>query len=722
MTSMDQAITASAGPLREEKLSFSQWLPNPMHIWTVFRRHIWLFIGVVLTVLLLVAIRVLTLTPSYAATASIVLQPRSTQVINVRSVVPDLSVNSDIVDTEVRMLTSMALARRVYDVLEAQEAGRPVPDYDRPLTPAEETERDNGANTLLGAVTVRRSGLTYVIDVIAKSPDAQRAADIANTFVNEYVGEQMRSKIATTRNAREWLDERMVQLRSEAAAADAELQQFTISNGLMSANGATMAEEEASALNQQIAGARADLAEKRGRLSAAMAQVRRGGAGADVAQALDSTTITSLRQREADASRRLAELNARYGNLHPDVRNAEKELADARDQIQSEINRILSRMRAEVSVAESRLASLQSSQSAAQQALAANSRAQVGYLELQRKADAAREIYEAFLSRSKETAAQEGLQQADARVSANSPVPSTPDYPNYTLALIFAPLAALASGVGSVLLAEYFQSGIRTKSQVERKLRLRYAGAVPDLESTLGDMRNSEGPHDYILTHPRSTFIEAFRSLRAFVQLRRRGSKLAVAITSALPMEGKTTTSVCFARTAAMDGTRTILVDCDLRRRGTSAIFDIEKDGLRSFIAGEATLEEAVFVDEPTGLAVLGTAEGNTDTFDPLTAEKLEELIATLKREYDLVVIDTAPVLGVADARTVAAGADSVLVVVRWGKTSPSAAEAAVEILDEAGVPMAGAALTQVDIRKYASTGNEDVYGYHKRFAGYYQN
>lgn len=722
MVSMADTIESLPSGNSESKLSLSQLLPNPMDLWVVFRRHLRLFAIVVAAVLLLFAVRVLTLTPSYSATASVVLQPRASQVINMRSVVPDLSVTSDLVDTEVRMLTSMTLARRVHDVLHAKAQGKKTPDYDRPLSTEETRRRDSEAGALLRAISVKRSGLTFVIDVTAHSSEAQRAADIANTFVREYVGEQMRGKVSATRRAGEWLGVRMNQLRAEAAQADAALQRFKISNGLMSANGATMAEQEASTLNQQIAGARADLAEKSGRLSAAMGQIRRGGSGADVAAALDSDTITSLRQREADASRRVAELSSRYGDRHPAVRDTRTELTDARQQIQLEIDRILSRLRAEVAVSSSRLSSLQDSQGAAQGALAANNQAQVGYLELQRKADAARLIYEAFLNRSKETAAQEGLQQSDARVQALSAVPSAPDYPNHKLAVIFALLAALGSGGIAILLAEYLQQGIRTKSQVERKLRVRYAGAVPELSSTLGELRNSDTPADYILSHPHSTFIEAFRSLRAFVQLRRRGQNLAVAITSALPKEGKTTTSVCFARTAAIGGTKTILVDCDLRRRGASLIFNISTNGLIDFLSDKTSLEDAVFIDEATGLAVLGTSETPVDGTDPLSSENLGNLIRALKARYDLVVIDTAPVLGVADARAVACVADAVLVVVRWGKTPPGAAQAAIEILDDAKTRIAGVALTQVDIRKYASTGNDDCYGHHKKFAGYYRN
>lgn len=688
-------------------------LPDPGHLWMVFRRHLWLFLAVGAAVLALVALRTLTMVPVYTSTASVVIEPRKNDVIKVDSVVPDLPAQSDVVDTEVRMITSPTLAMRVVTDLSRQ-------GYDMGPV-ATETQLERAAAKLSRNVAVVRAGLTYVIDITASSDNPDMAAAIANTIARQYVASQKDAKVGATRSANVWLNQRLAELRSAAGAADAALQNYKVRNGLMSAQGATMAEQEVSSLNQQISLARADLAEKQGRLAAARAQLSRGGGGADVGAALGSGTVGGLRAREAEASQNLAQLEARYGPLYPDVQTAKSQLADIRAQIQQEINRILSSLEADVRVASSRLGSLQGSQSSARGALASNSTAQVGYMELERRAEASKQIYEAFLNRSKETAAQEGLQQPDARISSFGAVPALPDSPNYPIATLFGIIAALVAGLIAVGLAEYLQRGVQTKADVERRLRVRYAGAVPSLESTLSGMRETEAPQDYIVSHPFSSFAESFRSLRAFVALRSRAR--ALAISSPLPQEGKTTTSVCLARTAALAGTSTVLVDCDLRRRGTSSLLLREpRAGLVEVLTGEARLDDALVLDEPSGLYVLGTSESPATTFDPLTPANLDKLIKQLKERFEFIVIDTAPVLGVADARAVAAAVDSVLVITRWSKTSINAAETAIELLLDANANVAGLALTQVDIRRYASTGQSDVYGYHKKFSGYYQN
>ena len=689
-------------------------LPDPAHLWMVFRRHLWLFLGVAGAILLAVALRTALVTPIYESVASVVIQPRKNDIINMQSVAPDLPAESDVVDTEVRMLSSPTLAMRV--VGDMRRKGFAVGPIDAPQG------LQRAAQDALKHVKIMRSGLTLMIDITATHTDPVYAAALANSFAEQYVASQKDAKVGATQSASAWLNRRLAELRVSAGQADAAVQRFKISHGLMSAQGATMAEQEVSALNQQISLARAELAEKQGRLSAARAQLERGGGGADVGAALGSGTIGGLRAREAEASQQLAQLQTRYGDLYPEVQTAKNQLADIRSQIQQEIDRILSNLDAEVRVASSRLASLQGSQSQANGALASNSSAQVGFLELQRRADASKQVYQAFLNRSKETAAQEGLQQADATISALAQVPVLPASPNYKLAALFGIIGALFCGLVAVALAEYLQRGLRTKSDVERQLRVRYAGAVPTMISTLGGLRETEAPQDYIISHPFSSFAEAFRSLRAYVMLRA-GNAQVIAISSALPQEGKTTTSVCLARTSALAGTSTVLVDCDLRRRGTSEMLTGNaRKGLIELLRGEATLDEALVLDEATGLYVLGTIGAPLSTFDPLTRANLDKLLDSLRKRFDLTIIDTPPLLGVADARSVAAAADCVLMLSRWRKTSRSAAETAVELLTDANAKIAGLALTLVDIRKYASTGQSDIYGYHKKFSGYYQN
>ena len=512
-------------------------------------------------------------------------------------------------------------------------------------------------------------------------------------------------------------------MQRTAISTQSAVDQYRAARGLSRNDGGTNAEQEVSNLNTELAQSRADLAEKRGRYNSAREQLNRGGGGADVGAALGSGTIGSLRQQEATVSAQLAVLRERYGPLHPERRQAEEEIRDIRDRIQEEIDRVLSSLQADVQTAQSRVSSLESSRASALGSVRGNTAAQTGLSALEQRADAAQAIYESFLERSQEAGALRDSAMPDASIASRAVVPSSPSSPNYVLIGLAGAVFALSAGLFSILIAEYLRRGVQTKRNVERHLQLRYAGAIPTLSSTLTGRRAIEAPHDYIISHPHSLSPNPCRSIRTFLTLSPGARSRTIAITSALPGEGKTTTSVCLARTSAAEGLNVVLVDADLRRRGSSALLDYssEKD-IFDYLAGEASLAECIYTDPLSGLSIVGSNQVQEDARNPLTEARVRVIFDELREKFDIVIVDTAPILGVAEGRILASAADRVLVITKWKRTSMRAVEAAVAMLVEAKAKVTGLALSQVNIKKYASTGDGDVYAYTKKFRGYYQN
>lgn len=690
-------------------------LPDPMQVWQVFRRNLKLFLAVAGAVLALVALAYFVQEKRYTASSALLIAP-SDSVIRT----PDLnqpnaaSTDDKAIDTQMRLMNSPEIAERA---ARAYAVDTLSPDGDA----WSEDEIESLASRIKRTYTVIREGDTRVLNVEANSPDPTFAATVANLVAQSYIQWQLEGKQAEASGANAFLRERLAELEAEAVATQSAVDNFKVERGLMSAGGATIAEQEVSTLNQQLATARADLAEKEGRLNAARSQLARGGGGADVGAALGSGTIGTLRAQEADASARLAVLTERYGQLHPERRQVERQLADIRSQIQLEINRILSSLEAEVITARSRVNSLAGSRGAATGALAANGRAQAGLNELQQKADAARTIYENFLARSKETAALEFAQLPDIKLAERATVPRSPTSPNALLFILMGIVGSLAASIGAIGVAEYVRTGIATKRDVQSKLGVRYAGAVPTLESTI-DGPAVESPQDYVVNHPQSLFTEAFRSIRAFLLLSAKSEPRTITVVSALPQEGKSTTAVCLGRVSAMEGLPTILVDTDLRRCGTSQLIGIPEDkpDLYDYFSGEASLDEVLVIDHDSGLHVLGVKAPQSSPVNPLVERNIERMFTELKARYEVIIIDTAPILGVAESRLLARMSDRVLALCEWRKTSANAIQAVIEILRNTNATVSGVALTQVDIRKYASTGDGDVYGYTKKFRGYY--
>lgn len=708
--------------------------PEKMHLRQLFgmllqRANLGLGVAGVVFVLVLAAFALKT--PTYAAMGSVVVDPKQQNLASANQQPAGLPPDTSAVDTQVEVLRSPALAQavvrrlRLYNDPEFNPDMRPgLFEWNRAKTPVANPDAGLVARTsdaLMSHMWARRAGLTYVIQVGATSTSPQKAALLSNTIMDTYLKRQLDQKLAAVTRANKELGMSLEKMRQDAEVAEARVQQYRNAHGLFSAQGATMAEQEVSTLNQQIAIAKAEAAEKRARLAAAQSQLRNGNGGADVGAALGSETVKEMRKREAELSVKLAQLQTDFTNDYPEVKRTSAELRDIRMQIQSEINRILSSLRADAQAAAGREASLIGSRGVAQGGLAANGEAQVGLLGLQQRADAAKQIYEAYLNRAKEVAAEGSLQQADATINSQAQIPTAPHSPNMRLGAALALVAALVSAAAAMLMAEFWDKHLRSRLDVERELGVPFAGVLPDFRSVKpkGLRGPAAEPAEYLVSHPFSGFAEAFRNLRAFLMVSSRGddAKL-IAVTSAVPREGKSLTSFCLARTLALSGSRVVLVDCDLRQRGASKLSGHQDVGLVEVVQDKVPLEDALIHDEKSNCYVLPAA-GKSVPYDLFSNPETDEVLRKLCDQFDYVILDAPPILGVADARILAAKADRVLYLVQWNKTPLRAAQSAVDILQECGANVAGALLTKVNVKGQARYGygdSSDYYGYFKNY------
>lgn len=709
-----------------------------------FRRRLPVFLGVVAAVMLGVVLFTFTQKEAYTASAQILIEPRKTEVIASNQVVSGLPADSASIDTQVQVITSRDLAYNLVERLQLDKdpafswaldsssggggvqglassltrAASPMTQAESAALDARERQLAPIVNIVASSIQARRMGLTYVIQVSYTAGDPALAARMANEVVEQYLLDQTQAKLGLTQGANQWLNSRLEGLARQVEADEAAVQRYKIANNLLSANGATMAEQEVSTLNQQIAAARAEVAEKQARLQAAQDQLARGGGGGDVSAALGSEVIRDLRRQRAEVTRRQGELQTRYGPLHPDVRKVERELQEIDQSIEQEISRLLSNLRAEVQVANQRAASLESSRGRASGSLAANNSATVQLMELERRAQASRAIYEAFLNRSKETAAAEGIQQPDARLASEAEPPSAPSAPNVPLNLALGLVFSVVSGLGMVILMENLDSGLRTSTEVETLLNVPSVGAIPLIPASQKVTQKA----DYVLEKPFSAFAESFRNLKTSLLFSRNDKPIRViSMTSALPGEGKTLTTLSLGRSMASSGSKVVIIDGDLRRHMLTTALDVKvQNGFVELLDGEASLDDVLFLDKASGAYLIFCSDKEMPTADVIGGGRLAEVFEELKTRFDYVLIDTAPVLAVADTRVLATHSDVVLFLCRWGKTPRQAVMASIDMLLNAGAYLAGVCLTQVDLAQQSRLGYGDKLYYYQAYKKYY--
>lgn len=722
-------------------------------LYRTLRKRLGLILSVTIGLSALVMVAVLQQTPLYTASSQVLLDRQKMQVTDMEAVVSGLPADSATVDSEVEILKSRALAERVVDRLDLLKdpefnGALREPSLLRWLDPrvllrgalalvsAEppalsedmraRAERDGVVDSLLGSLAVTRQRLTYVINLSVTSEQPAKAARIANAYAETYILDQLEAKFDATRQANEWLSRRLGELRQQVQDSERAVEIFRTEQGLESLGaGVTVSEQQLSELNAQLILARTSLAEARAKYDRAR-QIRSGGGSIEsMADVVQSSTISSLRQKQAELARELANLSSRYGPRHPEVVNAEAQRRDIESQIGAEISRIIGSLQNNVSVAETRVASLEESLREIRGETGQSGQALVQLRELEREAAANRAVYESFLNRFKETSQQQDLQVPDSRVISPATAPLSPSHPRKALSLALALVLSAMLGVGLAFLLEHLDNGLSTAQDVEQLLGLPHLVSVPATPAEKGADRKVLSPQDYLLAKPLSAFSEALRSLRSALQLSNVDNPPKVILfTSALPNEGKTTTASSFARAAAASGLKVILLDCDLRHPSVHRAFSITRPatGLVELLAERLDPGQVIVKDEKTGLDILPIATGTANPPDLLSSTQMRLLLDRLREEYDLVVLDSAPVLPVSDSRVLSRIADETVFVVRWSETPRDAAQAALRELRLFDASVAGVVLSVVDTARQAKYGYGDGGYYYGKYSRYYVN
>lgn len=716
---------------------------------TVYRRF-WIIVTGFLVTFFLVAYMTFTQTPIYKANSILQLDTNKENVIDLGSVLGGMAASTATIDTEVRVMGSKSLLTKVAKKLKLAED----PEFNWTLverkpgllaqlkaqirswtgqkekndTPyatlsAEEREAailESVVQTLMYKVHISRIGTTYLINVEVTSVSPETAARIADAVADQYRVQQLDSKLEATRRATAWLSERVAGLRDEVEAKEQRVEEFRAETGLLSAQGATLTEQQIAYNTNQKSVLESQLSRVRARYQSMRRQID-SGAGIDaIAEVLDSPVISSLKSQRAQILRRVAELETTLGPAHPELIGARNEAADIERQITAEVNRIATNLDSELKVAQAQIESINSNigQSTAQ--LRGNNINLVRLRELERDAETSRVLYEEFISRSKETREQDDLVQADANILSTASVPGRPSSPRKMLNLIIGGLLGGLIGGGLALLAEIFDMKISSAEDIERKLGVNSIGSVPLIRSTSLLPFSQVSPADFLVDNPLSAFSESIRYLRAAIAFSDIDSETkTVAVTSSLPDEGKTSLTLSLGRMSAMSGSRTLVIDGDFRRRQLTDAAGLSPEiGFIEHLFGAGQLSDAICKDHRSMLDVLPLSKSGHVPHDVFGTRAFDELLARLRSMYDLILIDTGPLLLMAEARVVAGKVDKTILVIRWRRSLRSAVRQSLHLLKTFNADLLGITLNMVDLSRRRH--HKDPGSTYKAYSKYY--
>ena len=684
---------------------------------------------------------VLTATTLYTANSTVLVDPRRANVVETnQSVLTNFGTDDATIESQTLLIQSLAILQRVVDKLKLTQDLEfmpkpglldPIRNLFRSSGPVDGVSPEDAARAysiylLQRRMKVTRQGTTFLVDIAVSSESPQKAATIANAVADAYFEEQVRAKYDATRIAAKWLGSQIDALKNRVVASEQAVAEYRSANNLAVAQGVTVNDQQITDLNNKLIAARVQTAEARAKFDQVQQLAKTGGDAGGLNAAVSSEMVTKLRAQYADIAKNEADLTSKYGPRHPQVANVRAQLKDTQRLINEEIARIVQSTAHDYDVAKSREASLQDSFDKLQGVSSTSGQALVRLHELQREAEANRTLYEAYLARSKETTAQESLEMPDSRIVSFASIPLKPSAPKTALILGLAILLGLGGGAVLAFLTDYLDGRIKTLEQAEEISGVPALAALPSISSRelagrAKRGRTELGNYDprtmrllpaalqpplmrYAIEEPGTFFAEAIRAVRLAIQRARKIDTVKVVlVTSGLESEGKTTFAGNLALSFATLGIKTLLIDGDLRNPGlTRAVSPHADAGLLQVATGEVPLEHAILHDRSTGLSILPSpAIKDVDAITELMfSEQIVEILDRLKSHYELIIIDSPPLIPLVDGRALAELADRILLAMAWNQTPREVVAHTMELLAPVHDRILGTVLTQVDLSK----------------------
>jgi succinoglycan biosynthesis transport protein ExoP len=687
-------------------------------------------------------IALLAVTPRYTATAQVLLDPGNQKLLGTANLIPELSLESSNVDSQLSVIGSINLLRRVVEttkLTQDSEFGASVqaglfslltswmstkPEAEPSSGDAIPPDVLGAIGNLRGALEVTRLQRTYVISIAVTAQDPVKAALLTNAVADAYVVDQLNARYESAKTAADWFAQRVESMRNQLQQSEEAVANFRREHGLVTTSSEgklTINEQQLSELNAKLVALRAEMATKRAAYEQSVQMQGHGDNLQTISEVVRSPVISQLRNQQAVATQKIAELSNRYNNDHPLVVRARAELRDINNSIAAETGRIISNLKNEYDVAKAREDSMQKSLDQISGASGLDNSVGIRLRELERINVANKTLFENFLSQSKITSAQSTFNARDSRIISPAEKPSAASFPKKKLVLLLAIVVGCLIGIGSGVALDMLNAGFSTQREIEEKLGIAVLASIPLLSAAERTVNGKvlDPPH-YCHSKPLSHYGEAVRTLRMGVQMADVDDPAKVVlITSAVPREGKSTIALSLAYSALKGGLRTVVIDGDLRHPSLSRFFGLEKGpGLVDLLAGTFGVEQTMVSRD--GITVIPAGSKSQNPPDLLGSARMKGLVEKLRQTYDYVIIDTPPVGPVIDAKVAMALADKVIFVVRWQATPREMVAQSIDGLD-AGRKLAGIVLGMVDESKVSRYGPYSYYSsYH--YKSYYQS
>jgi capsular exopolysaccharide synthesis family protein len=684
-------------------------------IWRIVTKWWWLITGIAIACLLAAIVISLMITPQYRSRATIEVNPEGVQVVGkeMGEVQPTQLNTREFLNTQVGLLKSRSLAERV--ARSTNVANDPTMfDQEQPR----QARESDAAKMVQGSVTIAPERDSSLIAITIVGPNPELTAKLANAYANNFIQSNMERRYEATSYARNFLQQRIAAVKTRLEQSERQLVAYAKAQGILTlavdTGGSGSVRQEQSIDAATLIQTNNALAQAKSDRIAAEQRFRQGSGAQSRAAAISDPTVQALGQQraqlEAQYQQKLALFKPEFPEmvqLRSQIDSLDKEIARQRSNVSGSASGSL---QAEYQAALARENALQAKVNEGKAGLMALRERSIQYTILQREVDTNRSLYDALLQRFKEVGVAGGVGANVVSVVDVAETPNAPFKPNLPLNIMIGLFAGLLLGLGTAFSIEWIDDTVKTPDDVTAKLGLASLGVIPGVGKGLAVREQLEDP--------RSQVSEAYQSVRTALQFSTdHGVPRSLLVTSTRASEGKSSTALALAQTLASLGASVLLIDADLRKptfRGPSST----SQGLSSLLAGSDKVADCVHPTQMERLFLLPSGPIPPNPAELLATGRFREILEEALTRFDHVIIDSPPVLGLADAPMLASITEGTLMVIEAGAIRRAAALNAVNRLRASEARLMGAVLTKFNALKvgygygYGYGYGEDAYAY----------
>jgi capsular exopolysaccharide synthesis family protein len=699
-----------------------------LEYWTILRKRRWIVISVLLVSVAMAGLMTSRQKPMYSAVGRIAINRESAINLGTKDsqFVLDGGDSDYTVDmeTQIKVLQSDATSYQVIKALNLDVSpefgGSPNKQMESSLQ-VDSAAQSGILNAFRGGLSISSVPATRILEIRYSSHNPKLAASIVNQIVKSYIEQNLRARFEATAQTTDWLTKQLADLQFKVEISQEKLVEYQREHGIVG-----LGEKENIVIS------------KLGELNRALTVVegQRMQSEAAYHMALSGSPellqhpgvgqvdpITSLHSKEADLRTQLAAVKAQFGPNYPKARELSAQLEETENQTQTELKRALTRARAEYTQALEHEKVLSAAFEKQKQEANALSQSEIEYSLLKQNAESYRTLYDGLLQRLKEAGVAAGLKSSNIQIVDQARVPTAPYAPNMTRSLMGGLLMGCFLGVLTVFLFESLDNTVRTPEEAELISSLSALGIIPTHRASKKSQTSIPGMDNksehsireiFSITRPRSEIAESYRALRTSILLAsRRGPSKILLVTSAMPKDGKTTTSINIAVVLAQSGARVLLMDADLRRPSIHRALKIANEtGLSTWLSGADKDRPHAIPSGIPNLDILPTGPKPPYPAELFGGAAFATMLEALRSEYDHIVIDSPPILSVTDSVLMSVLADSVLLVIRSRQTTKGALRRSLDVLHQANASVIGVVLNAFNV-------NGEEYAYYRYYYGY---